>query len=305
LRAYLALASVCFFWGTTYIAIRMSLESFPPLMLVSARFILSGALMLGTALAQGRGLPRGRELAIACMSGIMVLGGGNGCLVYAETIIASGLAGLFITLSPFWLVGIEALLPGGERLHLPTVGGMLIGFAGVGVLVAPDLKSGAGGFLLTGFLILQLGNALWCGGSVFQRRQPTRVHPVLIGAVQQLAAGLAFLPPALLVHEHPVHWSARGVAALLYLVLFGSIVGYSAYVYAMDKLPVAVVSIYPYVNAVVAVTLGWVFYREPFGTREAAAMAIIFAGVAVVKYTTRGQRIARPAATPASEAKVA
>ena len=283
----------------------MSLESFPPLMLVSARFILSGALMLGAALAQGRGLPRGRELAIACMSGIMVLGGGNGCLVYAETIIASGLAGLFITLSPFWLVGIEALLPGGERLHLPTVGGMLIGFAGVGVLVAPDLKSGAGGFLLTGFLILQLGNALWCGGSVFQRRQPTRVHPVLIGAVQQLAAGLAFLPPALLVHEHPVHWSARGVVALLYLVLFGSIVGYSAYVYAMDKLPVAVVSIYPYVNAVVAVTLGWVFYREPFGTREAAAMAIIFAGVAVVKYTTRGQRIARPAGTPASEAKVA
>lgn len=305
MRAYLALASVCFFWGTTYIAIRMSLESFPPLMLVSARFILSGALMLGAALAQGRGLPRGRELAIACMSGIMVLGGGNGCLVYAETIIASGLAGLFITLSPFWLVGIEALLPGGERLHLPTVGGMLIGFAGVGVLVAPDLKSGAGGFLLTGFLILQLGNALWCGGSVFQRRQPTRVHPVLIGAVQQLAAGLAFLPPALLVHEHPVHWSARGVVALLYLVLFGSIVGYSAYVYAMDKLPVAVVSIYPYVNAVVAVTLGWVFYREPFGTREAAAMAIIFAGVAVVKYTTRGQRIARPAGTPASEAKVA
>ena len=281
----------------------MALESFPPLILVSARFVLSGALMLGAALAQGRRLPRGRELAIACLSGTMVLGGGNGCLVYAETIIPSGLAGLFITLSPFWLVGIEALLPGGERLHLPTVGGMLIGFAGVAVLVAPDLQTGTGGFLLTGFLILQLGNAMWCGGSVFQRRQPTRVHPVLIGAVQQLAAGLAFLPPALLIQEHPVHWSTRGVAALFYLVFFGSIVGYSSYAYAMDKLPVAVVSIYPYVNAVVAVTLGWVFYREPFGTREAAAMAIIFAGVAVVKYTTRGQRISRPSASRESAAK--
>jgi drug/metabolite transporter (DMT)-like permease len=88
---------------------------------------------------------------------------------------------------------------------------------------------------------------------------------------------LSFLPLVLLFHEHPVHWSLRGVLAILYLVMFGSIVGYSAYIFALDRLPVAIVSIYPYVNSVVAVTLGWLFYREPFGAREAAAMAIIFA----------------------------
>jgi drug/metabolite transporter (DMT)-like permease len=106
---------------------------------------------------------------------------------------------------------------------------------------------------------------------------------VVSGAVQQLAAGVAFLLPAMLVPEHPVRWSARGAGALMYLVVFGSIVGYSAYIYAMDKLPVAIVSIYTYVNPVVAVALGWLFYREPFGGREAVAMLVIFAGVALVK----------------------
>ena len=105
--------------------------------------------------------------------------------------------------------------------------------------------------------------------------------------MQQLAAGLILAPFALAIHEAPIHWSARGVSALWYLVCFGSIVGYSAYVYALDRLPVAIVSIYPYVNAVVAVGLGWLFYREPFGTREALAMTVIFAGVAVVKKYSR------------------
>jgi drug/metabolite transporter (DMT)-like permease len=105
-----------------------------------------------------------------------------------------------------------------------------------------------------------------------------------------LAAGLTTLPFAWLVPHHAIHWSAHGVGALLYLVIFGSLVGYSAYVYVMDRLPVAVVSIYPYVNSVVAVALGWLFYREPFGLRESAAMAVIFASVALVK------RYARPVA---------
>jgi drug/metabolite transporter (DMT)-like permease len=110
---------------------------------------------------------------------------------------------------------------------------------------------------------------------------------VVAGAVQQMAAALILLPFSLAIPQAPVHWSVRGVGALLYLVVFGSVVGYSAYVYAMDRLPVAIVSIYPYANAVVAVFLGWLFYREPFGRRELLAMAIIFAGVAVVKKYAR------------------
>jgi drug/metabolite transporter (DMT)-like permease len=287
-KPYLALVAVCFFWGTTYLGIRMSLESFPPLELVSVRYVLSGSILLLFAAARGIYLPRGRELAAACFSGLLTLGVGNGALVFTELLIPSGMAGLIITTQPFWMVGVEALLPGGERLHAPTIGGMAVGLLGASVLFTPDVGAHAiDRNVLHGFLLLQVGLAGWSFGSIYQRRQAGKAHPVIAGAVQQLAAGLVMGLFALAIQEHPVHWSARGVGALLYLVCFGSLVGYSAYVYAMDRLPVAIVSIYPYVNAVVAVALGWLFYREPFGRREALAMAIIFAGVAVVKRYSR------------------
>lgn len=280
----MSLVSICFFWGTTYLGIRMALESFPPLVLVASRFLISGAVLLAAAGLKGAHLPRGRELWLTALNGVVILGLGNAALTFAETWIASGLAALILTTSPFWLVGIEALVPGGERLHAPTVAGMIVGSAGAALLVAPGAWThGLDHNLLKGFLVLQLGCICWTGGSIAQRRQPSRAHPVVSGGVQQLAAGLAFAVLALLIRERPVAWGFRGVAALFYLVVFGSIVGYSAYIYAMDKLPVAVVSVYTYINPVVAVSLGWLFYREPFGAREAAAMIVIFAGVAVVK----------------------
>jgi drug/metabolite transporter (DMT)-like permease len=287
-KAYLAVAAVCFFWGTTYLAIRMALETFPPIMLVSVRYTISGLLTLGFALAKGVYLPRGRELAIASFSGVLVLGVGNGALSVSETMIASGLAGLIMTTQPFWMVGFEALLPGGERLHAPTIGSMVLGLAGTCLLVTPDLGPNAVNHnLLTGFLVLQIAMAGWCFGSIYQRRKSGMAHPIVAGGVQQLAAGLVLAPLALAIEREPLDWSARGVGAMFYLVIFGSLVGYSAYVYAMDRLPVAVVSIYPYINAIVAVGLGWFFYREPFGRREALAMAVIFASVALVKRYSR------------------
>jgi drug/metabolite transporter (DMT)-like permease len=293
-QAYLALIAVCFFWGTTYLGIRMSLESFPPLLLVCARYVISGSLLLAVIAIRGDKLPRGRELGAACLSGMLVLGIGNGGLVFAELWVPSGVACLILTISPFWMVGVEALLPGGEPLRMRGIAGMLVGLLGASLLFTPDWHANAHhpgkAGLLSGFLILQLAMAGWSFGSIYQRRQVAAAHPIVIGAVQQLAAGLACLPLVLLFREHPVHWSFRGVAAIFYLVIFGSIVGYSAYIFALDRLPVAVVSIYPYVNSVVAVTLGWLFYREPFGPRELVAMTVIFAGVALVKrYSNPGR----------------
>ncbi len=276
--------AVCFLWGTTYLGIRMSLEMFPPLVLVSVRYVLSGALLILFARARGLALPRGRELATVCFSGFLVLGIGNGALVFSETRIPSGMAGLIVTISPFWMVGAEALFPGGERLHAPAIAGMAVGLAGACLLFTPD--QGPQTFdrnLLQGFLMLQLGMAGWSIGSIYQRRQSGKAHPVVAGGVQQFAAGAILAPFALAIREPSIHPSMRGVLALLYLVCFGSIAGYSAYIYALDRLPVAMVSVYPYVNAIVAVALGWVVYREPFGLREAAAMAVIFAGVGIVK----------------------
>ena len=290
-KPYVALAAVCFFWGTTYLGIRMSLETFPPLTLVAVRYLISGTLTLGFAWYRGMHMPRGRELAAACIAGLGTLTIGNGALVTAETLIPSGMAGLITAMSPFWMVGVEALLPGGESLHAPTIGAMALGLGGAALLVTPGAgPQGAGHSLLIGFLVLQIGMAGWSFGSIYQRRNAGKAHPVVAGGIHQLAAALAMVPFALLVPHHAIHWSTRGVTAILYLVVFGSLVGYSAFVYVMDRLPVAVVSIYPYVNAVVAVALGWLFYREPFGMRESAAMVVIFGSVALVK------RYSRPAA---------
>lgn len=278
---------MCVFWGTTYVAIRMALETFPPAILVATRFTFSGALMLAVAHWRGVRLPRGRELWMAALTGIVTLGIGNGSVAWAELLIPSGLASLFVTLSPFYLVGIESLFKDGERLHGPTIAGMLVGFAGTAMLFLPGAHVGMlQTTLVTGFGITQMGVAAWCLGSIYQRQQSTAAHPAVTGAVQQLAAGLAFIPIALLVPHGPIVWKTRAIGAIFYLAFFGSIVGYSAYVYALDRLPVALVSIYPYVNAVVAVALGWAIYREPFGLREMAAMAVIFVGVGLVKWQT-------------------
>lgn len=261
----------------------MALESFSPVELVCFRYLTSGTLMLIVAAAAGWHIPRGRELWLTAGYGIVTLGIGNGCLAFSEQWVPSGLAALFVTTSPFWLVGTEALAPRGEPLHAPTIRGMLVGVAGVAFLVAPAAADfHANPRVLGAFLLLQFGCAGWAVGSIGQRKTVSRAHPFVSGAVQQLATGIVYAVPAAVRHD-AIHWSARGIGAVIYLMIFGSIIGYSAYVFAMDRLPVAVASIYTYVNPIVAVVLGWLLYHEPFGVREAIAMAVIFAGVAMVK----------------------
>lgn len=302
-RAWIALGAVCLFWGTTYLGIRMALECFAPATLLAIRYTLSGAILLIAARAARVPIPTGRELIFTALFGVITLTIGNGALIVAEQWIPSGLASIFITTSPFWMTGVEAALPRGERLHLPAIVGMLIGLAGTVVLVSRDaFGSSVHSGLLNGFLVLQLGCFGWAIGSILQRRYATTAHPVVSGAVQQLATGLFAGFLALLVDRHVPHPTMRGVLALGWLVVFGSIVGYSAFVYVMEKLPVSVVSIYTYVNPVVAVILGWLFYREPFGLREAAGMAVIFVGVAVVKRFSAGTR-ARPAVAGATSSE--
>ena len=282
--AWLAFASVSFFWGTTYLGIRMALEGLPPMLLVAVRYTFSGGILLLVALLRRWKLPRGRELAETALQGLVLLGVGNGCLVLAETWIASGLAALIITLSPFWLIGLDAAFPGGERLHLPTLAGMVVGLAGVALLLGPDAFSASqSASLWKGVLILQLGSMCWNLGSIYQRRRTVTVHAFSSGAVQQFAVGIAFLFISLAWRGTPVHLTTRSTLAVAWLVLFGSIVGYTSYIYVLDHLPVAIVSLYNYINPVVAVLLGWWFYREPFGWREAFGMAVIFTGVALVR----------------------
>jgi len=250
-----------------------------------SRYLLSGGAMLAAGRLASARFPRGRELWLTAACGVMVIGVGTGLLAFVEQWAPSGLSALWVTTSPFWLVAAEAALPGGVPLHAPTVAALLVGAVGVAILLAggdasANRSSGPGLFAL--FLLLQVGALFWALGSILQRRRTAPVHPFVTAAVQQLAVGVVYTAPALL-QIHQAHWTSRAIAATLYLAVFGGIIGYSSYVFAMNRLPVAVASLYTYINPLVAVFLGWLFYREAFTAREAIGMAVIFAGVWLVK----------------------
>jgi drug/metabolite transporter (DMT)-like permease len=290
--AYSALVAVCFFWGTTYLGIRIALESLPPVYLMAIRYTISGGILLAAAALGGFHLPRGRELLYTAICGIICIGIGNTFLAIAELLIPSGLAAVFYTTSPFWMVGIDALLPGGKRPLLSTLAGLFAGLLGVIFLVLPAARQeGFRGHTFAGFLLLELAAVGWVLGSLLQKRVRVRAVPFVSGAVQQLAAGLALFVPAVKFEKLPHTVSLRSELAVAYLVVFGSIVGYTAFIYSMSHLPVAVVSIYSFVNPVVAILLGWLFFREPFGFRELGAMLIIFIGIALVRWSEANRRL--------------
>jgi drug/metabolite transporter (DMT)-like permease len=254
------------------------------MVLMGGRFFFAGLATLLAGAAFKAKMPAWREFAVTSFHGIITLGLGIGTLAFAEQWVPSGLAAILTTTTPFWMVGIEALLPGGDRPSFPTLAGIVVGLAGTLLLVVPGaLQQGFGGAVVSSFLILQIGCGGFALGSILERRHQTTTHPIINAAVQELATGAVFLVPALLMHHEPIKWSLRGFGVVLYLVVFGGIVGYSAFIYAMKHLPVSLVSIYTYVNPVVAVILGALLYGERFGAMDIAAMLTVILGVLMVK----------------------
>ena len=284
--AYCALGAVFFFWGTTYLAIRIGLETLPPTLLAGIRFITAGMVLFIFLRGWRRErLPTGREWLHQACVGLMLLGVGNGLVVWAEVWIPSGMAALMIATSPFWVAGFERLRSDGERISLRALVGMLVGFAGLILLVAPDLfgVTLSIGYLL-GMVAIQIACASWAGGSVFTKHHQTKVAPLMGASIQMLCAGVALMLLGTSIGEWRVlRFSPRSLMALGYLTLFGSIVAYGSYTYAVQKLPLSVVSTYSYVNPVIAVLLGWMVLAEPLGWRVITAMLIILGGVALVK----------------------
>ena len=286
--AYLALAAVCLFWGITYLAIRISLETLPPAIMLGTRYVLSGAALLIATKFMGIAIPRGRELWLTALCGIIGIGSGNGLLALAELRIPSGTAALFYTTAPFWMVGIDALLPQGKRPLRATVVGLCVGVFGVAYMIYPAaVQEGMHGNTWPGFLLIQLSAAGWTLGSLLQKRVHSHAPPFVTGAVQQFAMGVATLGFGAASEKMPAVVGTRALLALAYLVIFGSIVGYSAFIYVVKNLPVAIASTYYFVNPVVAVLMGWLFLREPFGIRSAIAMLIIFVGIGIVRWSER------------------
>ena len=287
-RAWLAFALLCVVWGTTYFGIKIALETVPPLLLGGLRFFTAGTLLTVGLWASGRPLPPARSLPAFLLVGTLLLGFGNGGVTIAEQWMATGLTAVLVAATPFWMVTIEAVLPRGERLTMRTVLGLVIGFGGIVLLVWPDLTSPEVAAAHhprwgVGVLATQLACLGWAIGSAFSKRRISGVEPLTAAAYQMLFGGLVLVTAGTVMGEWTaLSWSARSGAAMLYLLVAGSLMGYVAYIYVLGHLPTSIVSLYPYINTVVAVLLGTWLLREPLGWRITAAIAVILTGSAVV-----------------------
>lgn len=289
--AYFAWLSVCIIWGTTYLAIRIALETIPPALLGGLRFLVAGVILCIVVRVLDRPLPSPAQWPRHALLGALLLGVGNGAVVAAEQWIPSGIAAVGVAALPFWMAGSEAAM-GGARVSRQAMLGLALGFAGIVVLIWPSLfVSDVGGGLrfAAGVLLVQLACVGWAIGSSFSRRTSSDTTPLAASALQQLFGGLLMLTVATVLGEwKELSFTPRTMAAEIYLIVFGSLVAYSAYLYALQHLPVATVSLYAYINPIIAVMLGALLAGEPFTPRIAAAAALVLAGVAVVRRASRG-----------------
>ena len=302
-KALIAYLVVCVFWGSTYLAIKVGVMELPPFLFAGLRFLVAGLLLFGIARALGDTLPRRSDWRTLAIVGVLLLAGGNAFVVWSEQYIASGIASIFVVTVAIWTAFFDAVVPGGTgELNWRIIAGLLLGFLGtlllVGATPAEILAADK-----RGPIALTFASASWSIGSVYAKRHPTHASPYMGAAVQMIVGGVTVALVGTALGEWASwHLSARGVGAMAYLIVFGSIVGYSAYSYALRHAPATIVGTYAYVNPVIAVLLGWLLLREPIHARTFVAMSMILVAVVWIQFSHKlrravGQTAGRPAET--------
>lgn len=289
-RAYLALAFVCVVWGTTYLAIRICLETVPPLFMGGLRFSVAGILLIAVLGSRGKRLPSVRAWPSLALLGALMLGCGNGGVVWAEQTVPSGLTAVLVAMSPFWMVGFDAVAHPRVPLTARRVLGLVIGFSGIVLLVWPELHVTGGRGFIVGVVAAQIACVGWALGSMYSRRrghaEAKDENVLATAAFQMLFGGLCLLVVGLGIGEAPrLAFNPRTALALGYLIVFGAVGGFTAYAYALKHLPVATVSLYAYVNPLIAVLLGTVILKEPLSPRLAVVATVVLVGIGLVKET--------------------
>lgn len=282
LVAYLVL---CVVWGATFLAIRIGVLHLPPALFAGARFLTAGVILLIAALSLKRPLPHGRaDWARTALVGVLLLVCGNGLVVWGAQYLPSGKTAVFMVTGPLWMAVFDGLLPGSTgRPSWSQVAGLLVGFSGAILLVGgsaeslrqADWRGPVASFLAT---------ISWAFGSVYWKRHPVAVSPYITAALHMTIGGAVLTVIGLATGEGSRwHWSLPGLGAVLYLILFGSVVGYSAYVYVLKHTSPTLTSTYVYVNTVVAVLLGWLVLGEEITGRTFLAIAAVLGSVVWVQ----------------------
>ena len=280
-----ALGVLYIVWGSTYLGIRIAIDTIPPLLMASVRFTVAGVVLYAWAVRQGDtgGDRPGRKQWIAtAVVGVLLLAGGNGGVSWGEQFVPSGIAALLVASVPIWIV-VFAHFTGDDRITWPVAVGLLIGIIGVGILVQP---AGVSATYLLGSLVILGAAFAWAAGSVYARRAPLPRRPLVSTGMEMIGGGIALLVLSAATGElsrvHPERVSWQSLLALLYLTVFGSLLAFSSYVWLLRHTRAAVAGTYAFVNPAVAVLLGWGFLGEALTSRVLVAGAVIILAVVVV-----------------------
>ncbi|MEQ1855609.1 MAG: EamA family transporter [Longimicrobiales bacterium] len=297
-----AFAAVYIIWGSTYLAILWVIESIPPLLMASGRFLFAGALLYAWMRLRGTPRPTAEQWRAAVIAGALMLAGGNGAVVVAEQWVPSGLTALLVAAVPLWLVVLDATVGSRAKPSPRAQIGLLVGFAGVMLLVgAPGIEAG-GSRALLGALLVTVGSVSWAGGSLYLRSAAKPSSALLLVSMQMLGGGVVLGAMSLALGEpaefHLADVTLRSLLALVYLVIFGSLIAYTAYVWLLTVTTPARAGTYAYVNPVIALLLGWAFAGEHVGFRAAIAAAIIVGSVFVIVSEARNVKDRTQTAQP-------
>lgn len=294
-RIALAFAAVYVIWGSTYLGILYAIESIPPFLMAGTRFLVAGAVLYLWARLTGGTRPSKAEWIATGSTGILMLAVGNGAVTWSEQRIPSGLAALFVATVALWMVLLEFLRKNGTRPTRLSILGLLLGFGGVAVLVGPAALTNTRDLDVLAALVLIGASLSWAAGSVYSRVLPRPASAPLGSGMQMLAGGLVLgivgVSSGELGQLDVAAVTTRSVLSLAYLIVFGSLVGFTAYAWLLRVCTPAAVATYAYVNPMVAMLLGWLIAGEQFGPRMILAAAIILSGVALINRAS-----ARPAA---------
>lgn len=285
-KLLLAFAALYTVWGSTYLAIRIAIETLPGFLMAGVRFLIAGSALYAYArLRRGTPRPGAAQWRSTAVVGALLLLGGNGGVVWAEQRVASGPASLIVATVPLWMVLLDWARPGGRRPSLGLAAGLALGTLGLLALVGVGVFTGHGEVDAVGTLVLVLSAMSWAAGSVYAQHALLPASPLLATGMQMLVGGVLLTGAAVVAGQTSVNVDAvtlRSVLALLYLIVFGSLIGFTAYVWLLQVAPPARVSTYAYVNPVVAVLLGWAVLDEPLTARTWVAAAVIVAAVAII-----------------------
>jgi drug/metabolite transporter (DMT)-like permease len=290
-RAYAAWIAVCIIWGTTYLAIRIGVEHLPPMLFAGVRWIVAGIIFVLFLRWRGKALPKKKDLIHIAVVGLALIGIGNGLVVTGEQFIGSGLAALLITTVPFWVVGMESVIPSGPKINLKIIFGLFLGLAGVALIFNGEWSSLLNPSYLLGMLCILGAVIAWSFGTVYSKYKKVNVHPLMNAAIQMLIAGTAQTILGLLLGEaSAVSFHMNGLISFFYLVLIGSMFGYGSYIYAIEHLPLSLVATYAYINPIIALFLGWLVLDEKMNLTIIIAAVIIILGVIIVKQGAKKQK---------------